>query len=97
MKILAMERELDGATAENYKVYANDEARAVWNLYKKGIVREIYFKEGENKAVIVLECTSFEEAINYLAQLPFVANKLIAFDLIPLVPYPGFERLFAES
>ena len=25
----------------------------------------------------------------------FVENGLISFDLIPLVPYPGFERLFA--
>jgi hypothetical protein len=30
-----------------------------------------------------------------LAKLPFVQNKLIRFELIPLKAYPGFERLFA--
>ena len=26
-----------------------------------------------------------------------VVHKLITFDIIPLVPYPGFERLFAAD
>jgi hypothetical protein len=30
-----------------------------------------------------------------LADLPFVREGLIAFDLIPLRAYPGFERLFS--
>jgi len=30
-----------------------------------------------------------------LATLPLVQARLIAFDIIPLAPYPGFGRLFA--
>jgi len=29
--------------------------------------------------------------------LPLVAAGLIDFDLVPLKPYPGFARLFAEG
>jgi hypothetical protein len=45
--------------------------------------------------VLVLECASLEEAHQALASLPLVQEGLIAFEIIPLVPYPGFKRLFA--
>jgi hypothetical protein len=48
-------------------------------------------------AVLVLECASTDEASKILAQLPFVREGLIAFDLIPLKAYPGFARLFNEK
>ena len=35
--------------------------------------------------------------VNVLAQLPFVREGLIIFELIPLKAYPGFERLFAKD
>ena len=87
MKILALERELSTAT----------EARTVWDLTQAGIVRESYFRADRNEAVLVLECTSIMEAEEMLATLPFVQNKLISFELIPLKAYPGFERLFAQN
>ena len=33
----------------------------------------------------------------FLDKYPLVEEGLIAFDIIPLVPYPGFSRLFAEE
>jgi hypothetical protein len=44
-----------------------------------------------------LECASIEEAMTALAELPYVQNGLIAFDLIPLKAYPGFARLFTQE
>jgi hypothetical protein len=44
----------------------------------------------------VLECASLDEAQEILDTLPLVRDRLIEFELIPLVPYPGFERLFAS-
>jgi hypothetical protein len=41
-----------------------------------------------------LECRDATEANDILDSLPLVKAGLIAFDLIPLVPYPGFARLF---
>jgi hypothetical protein len=37
------------------------------------------------------------EASEVLGTLPLVREGLIAFELVPLVPYPGFFRLFAED
>jgi hypothetical protein len=36
------------------------------------------------------------EAQRLLETLPLVQAGLITFEVIPLIPYPGFERLFGE-
>jgi len=97
MKILAIERELPGATAERFQRYAKEEAHQVWKLHQADLIRELYFRADRNEAVLVLECASIEEAQAILAKLPFVREKLICFELIPLKAYPGFERLFAKD
>jgi hypothetical protein len=95
MKILALERELPGENAQQFQRYAKEEARKVWLLYQNGLIRELYFRADREMAVLVLECASTDEASMILADLPFVREGLIAFDLIPLRAYPGFERLFS--
>jgi hypothetical protein len=97
MKILALEHELPTATAEGFQKYAKDEARKVWELVQAGVVRETYFRADRSEAVLVLECQTVEEAREALSTLPFVQNKLITFELIPLKAYPGFERLFEKE
>jgi muconolactone delta-isomerase len=97
MKIIALERELPGATAEQFQRFAKAEARAAWELHQAGLIRELYFCADRPAAVLVLECASTDEAASTLAALPFVREGLITFDLIPLVAYPGFERLFAAA
>jgi hypothetical protein len=97
MKILALEHELPGATADQFQQYANDEARKVWEYHQAGIIRELYFRAEKNEAVLVLECASVIEAQDILAALPFVQAGLISFEAIPLKAYPGFARLFEKS
>ena len=96
MKILALEKELKYASASEFKKYSQAEAKSLWQLYKKGIVREFYFRQENNQAVLILEVKNKAQAKSTLNKLPFVNNKLISFELIPLKPYPGFERLFKE-
>ena len=95
MKILAFEHELAGAAAEAFYLHAKAEARRVWELHQAGVVRELYFRADQSEAVLVLECGSTTEAEQILRTLPFVRAGLIAFELIPLKAYSGFERLFA--
>ena len=95
MKILALEHELPGATAEAFQPLLKDEARRVWDLQQSGVLREIYFRADQHTAVLVLECVDLEEARHLLATLPLVQAALITFDLIPLIPYAGFARLCA--
>ncbi len=56
MKILALEHELPGATADQFQQHANDEALQVWEYHQAGIIRELYFRADRNEAVLVLEC-----------------------------------------
>ena len=95
MKVLALEKELPGTTAEQFLPLLKDEAGCVWELQQAGRLREIYFDANQHTAVLVLECSDVEEAGGLLATLPLVQAGLITFDLIPLVPYDGFARLFA--
>jgi muconolactone delta-isomerase len=98
MKILAMERELPGATDEQFGPdLLKAEATRVWELYQVGVVRELYFRADRSEAVLVLECASVEEARDALSTLPLVQEKAIVFDLIVLRAYPGFARLFASA
>ncbi len=97
MKILAIEKDLPGASEADFAPLLKREAVRVWELYLAGVIRELYFRADRHEAVLTLECGSVEEAEQALASLPLVQNGLIAFELIPLAPYPGFERLFNVS
>jgi len=77
--------------------HLRDEAQKGWDLYKEGVIREMYFRDGKPEAVLILECKDVEEAEEKLATLPLVKNGMIKFELIPLRPYHGYERLFDES
>jgi hypothetical protein len=97
MKILAIEKEMPGFTAGDFKPHSKAEAAQVWELYQAGIVREVYFRQDRPEAVLVLECASVVEAGQVLNTLPLVQAGLITFEVIPLGPYPGFARLFAPA
>ena len=98
MKILALEKEVPGIvdaqfTPELLKI----EAARAWELHQAGIIRELYFSEDRHEAVLILECNNAEEARAVLGTLPLVKSGLIEFEIIPLIPYDGFARLFAAD
>jgi hypothetical protein len=98
MMILAIERDVPGVTGEEFKPHLKEEEAArVWELYQAGLFRELYFRQDQPSAVLVLECADIEEANAVLNTLPLVKAGLIAFDIIQLIPYPGFSRLFARA
>jgi hypothetical protein len=47
--------------------------------------------------IFTLECSSADEARKILDELPFVREKLISFDVIPLGPFSYFEMLFKDT
>lgn len=97
MRILAIEKEAPGVTGEDFQPHLIAEAARAWELYQTGVFREMYFREDRPEAVLMLECADVEEAERVLSTLPLVKAGLIAFEIIPLAPYPGFARLFAEK
>lgn len=96
MKILALEKELPGVTAGDFAPHLKAEALRVWSLYQANVIREIYFRQDSSEAVLILECADAAEAQSRLNTLPLVKAGLITFEIIPLVAYPGFSRLFGE-
>ncbi len=97
MKLLALEREVPGVSAAELAPHLEAEAAAAWALHQAGTIRELYFRADRTEAVLVLECASVGDAQEMLSSLPLVRAGLVAFDVIPLRPYPGFSRLFASS
>ena len=96
VRVLALETEAPGATAEAFVTLARGEAIALWALVQAGVVRETYFRTDRAHAVLVLECRDLDEARDHLATLPMVRAGLIGFEVVGLRPYPGFARLFAD-
>jgi hypothetical protein len=98
MKILAIEHELPGvkSTAFTPELKRAEAARA-WELYQAGTFRELYFCRDHPSAVLMLECADEAAAEDILNTLPLVKAGLITFELMPLIPYPGFGRLFGED
>ena len=76
MKILALEKELPGADTEAFQPLLKNEARHIWELQQSGKLREIYFHADQHSAVLVLECSSVEEARQLLSSLPLVAGGI---------------------
>lgn len=93
MKIIALERELPVDTPSS-PALLREEAARVWELYLSGILREIHFRADSPLAVLVLECPGPEIAQEAINSLPLVRKGRIAFDIVPLAPYPGLARLF---
>lgn len=94
MKILALEQEVPGVADEAFAPHLKAEALKAWELHQAGVLRELYFRDDQPTAVLVLECASVAEATDVLKTLPLVAAGLITFDVVPLKAYPGFARLF---
>lgn len=96
MQILAIERKLPSAPPITTEQILRVEAACVWDLQKRGIIRDIWFTTTGNHAVIMLECASATEARQYLAMLPLVHAGVIDFTVHELRGYDGLERLFAH-
>ena len=95
MKVLAIERDTPGAAVDQFAPLLKPEAIKVWELYQAGTIREMYFDRDRHAAVLMLECETVEAARQVLDALPLVKAGLIVFEIMPLVAYSGFARLFA--
>ena len=93
MKILAIEKEVPGVDWSTVsKELLAQEALDVYRMYLSDQLREHYFNE-DNCAVLVLECETKEQAQELLGKLPLVENNLIAFEIMELHPYTGYNRI----
>jgi muconolactone delta-isomerase len=95
MKILAIEKDVPGIPDSAFTDHVlRQEAERAWELHQAGVIRELYFRADRDAAVLVLECENVPQAQTVLSTLPLVKKGLIDFEIIPLTPYTGFQRLF---
>jgi muconolactone delta-isomerase len=97
MKVLALGRDVVAQDDPRFAELRPAEARRAWELYQQDILREIYFRADSPNGVLIFEVPDVAAARAAIDSLPLVAAGLIDFDLVPLRPYPGFARLFAEG
>jgi hypothetical protein len=95
MKILCLDRPSPCATVERCQPHMESEARHSWESYKKGVIRDIYFRQDRPGVAILLECESTDAAKDVLAELPLVKSGLVEFEVIPLGRFANWEILFA--
>lgn len=68
------------------------EASYIWSLYKKGILRSIWFSE-QKDALFIIEVEDKETAHQLLDNLPLAKENLIQYRITSLLPYTGLERI----
>lgn len=95
MKMLAVGRpQGEGDPMPAIARHARAEMTALWALYERGVVREMYSPGGPG-AVLVMEVDSEEAARSALGELPLVTEGIIDFELIELLPMRALSMLFA--
>jgi hypothetical protein len=96
MKILALEKEIEGVEWDNTEKLLEQEAQHIFRLYLSDCLREIYFTEDKN-AVLILESKDRKTAEKLLNDLPLVKSGKIKFEVFELRPYTGYERILKKT
>jgi hypothetical protein len=94
MKILVMLNTTPAANPESVKPLAVPENKMVWELYKTGMIREMYFRADNKGAVLVVESPDLASAEAAMQKLPMVEAGLLETQLIPLNPFTQLEFAF---
>lgn len=97
MKLLAIMRPNEGVDVRGeVAAHADAELRALWELYRDAVVREMY-TPGAPGAVLELEAASAEDAWTALSTLPIYAARIMDAELIELQPFASLQMLFSDS
>ncbi|MFA6201312.1 MAG: hypothetical protein WC679_13000 [Bacteroidales bacterium] len=70
------------------------EAKVLWNLQKNGIIRNIWFTKKSREAILIIESEDSKRTKEIIDTFPLVKESLITYDIVELVPYDGYNRLF---
>jgi len=70
------------------------EAKVLWDLQKKSVIRNIWFTKNTREAILIIEAKDSIKAKEIIDKFPLVKECLITYDIVELVAYDGYERLF---
>jgi len=94
MKYLVLLTPIAGKQPADFKPYAVTEMQAVWNDYKKGSLREIYFSPDPLIISVIYEAEGVNEVQLSVKKLPMVEAGLLSVQIIQMGPMYSFEVLF---
>lgn len=57
IKILAIEKGVQGLAQKAFGPYLKEEAERAWELYQKEVLRKLFFRKDWPGTVLVLECS----------------------------------------
>lgn len=77
-----------------HKESLEKEAVFMWDLHRRGIVRNLWFTKEKNDAILLFEATGKACIEKILHDSPLVGESLLLYQIIELAPYTGFERMF---
>ena len=66
----------------------------LWDLQKNEIIRNIWFTKNSKGAILIIEAEDSKRTKEIIATFPLVKESLITYDIVELVAYDGYERLF---
>ena len=66
----------------------------LWNLQKKGVIRSIWFTKNTREAILIIEAEDTIRTKEIVDTFPLVEEGLISYDIVELIAYDGYERLF---
>jgi hypothetical protein len=98
MKVIAIIDIAAGKTPADLAPLRVAESQAAWELVKAGHIRALHYRETMTGAIAEMEAATTADARKLLEKLPAVAAGVLTItETIGLVPYVGFEALFAPT
>ena len=97
MKYLAILEPAAGKTQADFAPLVMAEGLAIWDAYRGGSLREMYFQPAPLVATLVIEAVDEAAVHIMLAMLPFVAQHLFTTKVIMLGPWLPLEKMFDAS
>ncbi|HTV85039.1 MAG TPA: hypothetical protein VME63_06525 [Dyella sp.] len=92
MKVMAIATASAALTPELFDKHIPHEAPATLQLYLDGKVEQFWFRE-KLGPIFLMNVESVDEAKAILNELPFVAEKLMSYEFMPVVPLAPLRRL----
>ena len=92
MKIFVVATRNEDRPAEDFAPLMDPEADYALKLYKEGFVREIYSRTDGKGALVVVEATNEETALETLSKLPLAKAGLLSFEIYGTTAYRGIIR-----
>ena len=91
MQFLSISRLRDGLTEADYGALVEGEVQQARALYSAGSIRQIWHRADVRGACLLWEADNEETVQRMLQTFPFVQAGIVEIELIPLIPYAGFQ------